>query len=117
MLSDGVRQVDLDDAALTFEPIAELSAAVANELVRRGLIFTEEREHDEPGPTRWAVVELDDRTQFLLVHHYAHSVGMLEVRAHASTVPPPMLLARLLHALDLMPEVYNVSVDWSGRAA
>jgi hypothetical protein len=117
MLRDGVRQVDFDGNASGFEPVAELSAAVADDLGRRGLVFREETEYDEPGPTRWAVVELDDGTRLLLIHHYAHPVGMLEVRAHASSEAPAMLLARLLHALDLMPEVYNVSVGWSGKAA
>jgi hypothetical protein len=117
MLSEGVRQVAFDENPSGFEPVAELSAAVADELAQRGLAFSEESEYDEPGPTRWAMVELDDGTRFLLVHHYAHSLAMLEVRARASSAAPAMLLTRLLHSLHLMPAVYNVSVGWSGRAA
>jgi hypothetical protein len=113
MLRFGMRQIPFDETAPGFEPIAAVSRDVAAELIRRGVDFTDEIEYDEPGPARFAVIELDDGTQLLLVHHVGHSDAFLELRGHASDVPPGMVMARFLHSLDLMPEVYSVSDKWS----
>jgi hypothetical protein len=116
MLSADVQQIAVGGTLVGFEPVAEISGAVADELARRGLTFAEEQEQDEPGPTRWALVELRDGMRLLLVHHYAHAEGILEIRAPRSSVTPAMVMARFLHAVDLMPEVYNISDRWSASA-
>jgi hypothetical protein len=115
MLSNGVRQVPYPEARTSCEPVAEVSGSVADELVQQGVLFTEEREYDEPGPARWALVELEDGTEFLLVHHTAHPRRMLEMRAPAVDVAPATLLTGLFRALDLMPDDYHVSDGWPER--
>ena len=115
MLSNGVRQVPYPETTTSFEPVAEVSGSVADELVQQGVVFTEEREYDEPGPARWALVELEDGTEFLLVHHTAHPRRVLEVRARAVDAAPATLLTDLFRALDVMPEVYHVSDGWPER--
>jgi hypothetical protein len=52
MLSDKIRQVPSEDPVSSFEPVAELSDSMVDDLVRQGLILTEEGENDEAGPSR-----------------------------------------------------------------
>jgi hypothetical protein len=113
MLRLDMRQITWDETASGFEPVAELSRDVVGELERRGIIFSDQVASDEAGPTRWAAIEMDGGTQLLLVHHCAHQAGFLELRARASDVPHGMVMARFLHALDLMPEVFGVAEKWS----
>ena len=93
-------------------PIAECDASLVAAAERSGVRFTEETEYDEPGPTRWAAVELDDGTRGVLVYHYAHEPPFCELRFERAERPPPMIVLSLLHELGLAPAVHFVASSW-----
>lgn len=109
-----LRQLARNETRGFFEPVAELRPAVRETLELAGVTFIEETEFDEPGPTQWAAVALDDGQQYLLVHHYAHPEPFIELRVPPGESTPAEVTDDLVAALSL-PEavVGSIAKDWS----
>jgi hypothetical protein len=95
-----VRQVSPDAVEGSFEPVASLSRRARVALDRAGVVFSEEEEFDEPGPTQWAVVEVS-RRQYLVVHHHGHPEGFVELRASVDEASPPAAVTAFVDPLGL----------------
>jgi hypothetical protein len=76
----------LPDESLTgtFETVAQLARTAKPIIEGHGVQLVERAEHNEAGPIRDAAVALDDGSQFLVVEHYAHPDGFLDLRAPVS---------------------------------
>jgi hypothetical protein len=95
-----VRQVAPDAVKGSFEPVASLSRNARAVLDRAGIVFAEEEEFDEPGPTQWAVVEVSNR-QYLVVHHYGHPERFVELRASVDEASPAVAVTAFVDPLGL----------------
>jgi hypothetical protein len=70
-----------------------------------GIIFSEETEYDAPGPTDWAAIELDDGTQYLLVHPTTQPADeYLYVRARVQQASPKQAAQPFLDWLRVAPD-------------
>jgi hypothetical protein len=97
-----MRQVGEDEVLGPLEPVAQLASDARQIVEAAGIRFAEATDdHGEPGPTQWAVVELDDGSQFLLVHHHAHPERFVELKGQIGTAPPAELAHRFVAALGL----------------
>lgn len=96
-----IRQVPQEAVRSYFEPVAELSGAARAALEGAGVVFMEETEFGEAGPTQWAVVALPDERQYLLVHHYAHATAFMELRASNSEPSADEAVAAFAKTLGL----------------
>jgi hypothetical protein len=96
-----VHQVPPDAVKSSFEPVAELSRHARDALDEVGVVFAEETQFDEAGPTQWAVVAIDDERQYLVVHHYAHPEGFVELRASVEETSVERATAAFLDAVGL----------------
>jgi hypothetical protein len=110
-----LRQLSRRDVRGWFEPAADLAPPARSAAERAGITFAEEREFDNPGPTQWAAVELEDGSQYLLVHHYAHPDSFVELRARPGSWTPREAAERFAGALGLEPEaILHVQLGWPG---
>ena len=96
-----IRQVPQEAVKGYFEPVAQLSGAARGALEGAGVVFMEETEFGEAGPTQWAMVALPGERQYLLVHHYAHPTGFIELRASTSEPSAEEVVAAFAKALGL----------------
>jgi hypothetical protein len=80
----GLHAIPTEALEGSFEKVAELARDAKRILEERGVRLSEPSHHDEAGPVRHVAVELGDGTQFLIVEHYAHPDGFLELRAQVS---------------------------------
>lgn len=111
-----MRQLADDEVVPPLEPIGDLPAKARDLLEERGIEFQENTEFDEPGPTQWAVVALDDGAQFLIVHHYGHPERFVELRGQRSTATPTALCHRFAQALGIDDgEFLHIESDWLPR--
>jgi hypothetical protein len=108
-----MRQLADEELRGSFEPAATLSASARTALEHEGVTFAEETEFDEPGPTQWAAVELDNGRQYLLVHHYEHADSFVELRAPVGDRSPAEVASHFVRALKLRrDEVTWVAESW-----
>jgi hypothetical protein len=107
-----LRQLSSDEVRGAFEPAAALASSVREVVEQAGVAFIEETEFDEPGPTQWAAVALDDGRQYPLVHHYAHPASFVELRAPMEHRSPADVTDHFLAALTLPAAV----VTWVAEA-
>ena len=107
-----MRQLAAHDMGRGFEDIAQVAPSVRPALELFGVVFAENR-YDEAGPTRWARLALEDGTQYLLIHHYAHPESFVDVRAIAEDRPPKELVDLLVTSLGLRrDEVRWIADRW-----
>ena len=115
-MSSGIRQVSGSELRGSFEPVLCLSSRVLEALDMTGITFTNETEGDEAGPTEWAAVELDDGSQWLLVHPSSGGPDgdFLYVRAPVQETPIQTVAQQLLDWLRPSPgDVELVYQAWS----
>lgn len=99
-----MRQLDESEMGRGFEDIGQGASSVRAALEGLGLVFAEDHDSDEPGPTQWAGLALEDGAQYLLVHHYAHPDAFVDIRAIPERRSPKELIDRFRTSLSLSPE-------------
>jgi len=101
-----------------FDDVAQLGRDERSRLDQLGIVFVEQTDSDEAGPTNWAAVELEDRTQFLLVEHSAHPAQFIDVRGQMDRGAPRELAARFAEAVGADEQIFTWVADaWPRRSA
>lgn len=90
-----------DEVTPPLEPVGVLRVAARTLLEANGVRFEEETRYGCPGPTQWAVVELDDGAQFLVEHHYAHKDRYVAISGQVGRAAPVELCRQFVSALSL----------------
>ncbi len=115
VVSSGIRQVTGSDLRGSFETVLCLSSSVLEALDMAGITFTDETEGDEAGPTEWAALELDDGSQWLIVHPSSGEPegNFLYVRAPVQQTTIARVAQRFLEWLQPTScEVLAISTAW-----
>lgn len=108
-----MRQLAEHDMGRSFEDIAQVAPSVRPALELLGVVFAENSHGWEAGPTQWAALALEDGTQYLLIHHYAHPESFVDVRAIAEDRPPRELVDLLVTSLGLRDDEVTWMTDGS----
>ena len=106
-----MRQIPRNELVGVFDDIAQLRQNERSRLDELGIVFAEQTDSDEAGPTNWAAVELNDQTQFLLVEHHAHPEQFIDVRGQLNRGDPRELAARFAEAIEADERVFNWVAD------
>lgn len=109
-----MRQLEGDELNGPFEGAVAVHGVLRTRLQEQGIVFIEETEHDVPGPTDWAAIELDDGSQYLLVHPTSDGAdGYLYVRARVQALSPHDTAQPFLEWLGVAPEdILFFYEDW-----
>ena len=108
-----MRQLTHEQVVPPLEAIGSLRPVVRTLLEDRGISFVEETEYDAPGPTQWAVVELDGGARFLVQHHYTHDIAGVVISGQVGTTAPAELCRQFASALGLNDDDYTwIAPEW-----
>lgn len=96
-----VRQLSPEEVDGYFESVANLTPDARVALEGVGVVFTEETEFDEPGPTQWALVATRAGRRYLVVHHYGHPESFVDLRASTEETDPAEAVSAFVSELGL----------------
>jgi hypothetical protein len=109
-----VQQIQDHELVGQFDDIGVVGPEVRATVEKLGVTFAENVQGDEAGPTQYAAIALDDRTQFLLVQHYAHPQQFIDVRGRVDLAKPRDLCRRFAEAAGIDESDFSwISEDWT----
>ena len=108
-----MRQLLDNDLRPPMDDVGLLGSDVREIVERLGIAFAENVHGDEAGPTQYAALALDDGSQFLLIHHYAHPDGFVDLRGQLGLATPQELCRRFADAVGIGESDFLwIAEDW-----